>query len=73
MKLRLPPSIAYGVRLAEQAGHELVSQGCGLFRCVRCGRHAFLDEGHTMGLCTPLDKPKTTRYNRSRSSPKETK
>jgi hypothetical protein len=43
-KLRLPSHVANYCAFARRDGHELVSQGVCLFRCVKCNQHAFMDE-----------------------------
>ncbi len=43
-KLRLPSHVANYVATARREGHDLVSQGCALFRCIKCNQHAFMDE-----------------------------
>lgn len=54
-KLRLPEPTAHFVALGRSLGHQLVSQGCGLFRCVACNVHAFMDEASTLSWdkCKP--------------------
>ena len=36
-----------------QRGHKIVSQGCGLFRCVRCGGH-FDGRADWSKYCEPI-------------------
>lgn len=43
--LRLPPHIRSRVDAAESRGHDLVSQGSAMFRCVQCDATAYCDEG----------------------------
>lgn len=55
--IKLPKNVRHHVRLAEHQGHELVSQGCSLFRCVRCNGVAFLDNyggGMDKGCSNPM-------------------
>lgn len=54
--IKLPPTTEHNVRVSEQNGHELVSQGCSLFRCVRCDRTQFLDSS-----ASPMPKPCTPK------------
>lgn len=44
VRVKLPSSVLSAVRRAEHEGHQLVSQGCGLFRCVRCEHVGFLTD-----------------------------
>lgn len=42
--MRLPRHIAAHVRHAEAKGHRMTSQGCSLFRCLRCDMTRFMDD-----------------------------
>lgn len=60
-KIRYPSYVQPNVNAAESMGHEVVSQGSGMFRCTRCTVRGYLDEGADTRLtgtkCAPKETP----------------
>jgi hypothetical protein len=51
---RLPAHVEKNIRIVSAYGHQVVSQGCGLFRCTGCQARGWLDvapEGQMVKAC----------------------